>query len=83
MPSLGSQQCLGRAACGSLDIAHWRRGVGRGQVARRSMSWTAERVFFATGKYVDAVERINGQWKIVHRNEPITSCALLDAFPVG
>ena len=47
------------------------------------MSWTAERVFFATGKYVDAVERINGQWKIVHRNEPITSCALLDAFPVG
>jgi SnoaL-like domain len=42
-----------------------------------------ERVFFATGKYVDAIERINGQWKIVHRDEPITSCALLEAFPVG
>ena len=42
-----------------------------------------ERVFFATGKYVDAVERVNGQWKIVHRDEPITSCALLEAFPVG
>ena len=35
-----------------------------------------ERVFCATGKYVDAVERVNGQWKIVHRDEPITSCAL-------
>jgi hypothetical protein len=42
-----------------------------------------ERVLFATGKYIDAVERINGQWKIVHRDEPITSCALLEAFPVG
>ncbi len=42
-----------------------------------------ERVFFATGKYVDVVERVNEQWKIVHRDEPITSCALLEAFPVG
>ena len=42
-----------------------------------------ERVFFATGKYVDVVERVNGQWKIVYRDEPITSCALLEAFPVG
>ena len=42
-----------------------------------------ERVFFATGKYVDAVERVHGQWKIVHRDEPITSCALLEAFPIG
>ena len=36
-----------------------------------------ERIFIATGTYVDAVERVNGQWKIVHRDEPITSCALL------
>jgi hypothetical protein len=42
-----------------------------------------ERVFFATGNYVDEVERVNGQWKIVHRDKPITPCALLEAFPVG
>src|SRR4029450_5225122 len=35
-----------------------------------------EPVFFATGKYVDAVERVNGRWRIVQRGEPITSRAL-------
>lgn len=42
-----------------------------------------ERVFFATATYVDTVHRLNGQWKIVHRDEPLTSLTLLPAFPIG
>jgi hypothetical protein len=42
-----------------------------------------ESVFFATATYVDTVRRINGQWKIVHRDEPLTSLTLLPAFPIG
>jgi hypothetical protein len=42
-----------------------------------------ERVFFATGTYVDTVRHRNGQWKIVHRDEPLTSLTLLPAFPIA
>jgi SnoaL-like domain len=42
-----------------------------------------ERVFFATATYVDTVHRLNGQWKIVRRDEPLTSLTLLPEFPLG
>jgi len=53
--------------CGSLSAIH---------------VFPDERVFFATATYVDNVRRINGQWKIVHRDEPLTSLTLLPAFPI-
>jgi hypothetical protein len=42
-----------------------------------------ERVFFATATYVDNVRYRDGQWKIVHRDEPLTSLTLLPAFPIA
>jgi hypothetical protein len=42
-----------------------------------------ERAFFATATYVDTVHRLNGQWKIVHRDESLTSLTLLPAFPTA